>query len=151
VAGVTRDSAVWIEDKSLSLVIHTRLTAEPDRFLEKLRTPVAEATAAAGLEVRPGKEVLEICIPGYDKGAAIRKLIGDETAAVFYAGDDIGDVPALREVNAWSGRSGRPKLTVACVRSPHTSDGITRADACLAEADRAGYRPGTPGSAAALM
>ena len=28
----------------------------------------------------------------------------------------------------------------ACVRSPHTSDGITRAGACLAEADRAGYR-----------
>ena len=113
VAGVTRDSAVWIEDKSLSLVIHTRLTAEPDRFLEKLRTPVAEATAAAGLELRPGKEVLEICIPGYDKGTAIRELIGDETATVFYAGDDIGDVPALREVNAWAGRSGRPKLTVA--------------------------------------
>ena len=113
VASVTRDSAAWIEDKSLSLVIHTRLTAEPDRLLEKLRTPVAEATAAAGLEVRPGKEVLEICIPGYDKGTAIRELIGDETATVFYAGDDVGDVPALREVNAWSGRSGRPKLTVA--------------------------------------
>ena len=39
----------------------------------------------------------------------------------------------------------------ACVRSPHTSDGITRAGACLAEAGRIGYRPGTPGSAAASM
>ena len=39
----------------------------------------------------------------------------------------------------------------ACVRSPRTSDGIRRAGACLAEADRVGYRPGTPGSAAALM
>ena len=29
----------------------------------------------------------------------------------------------------------------ACVRSPTTSDGIKRADACLAEADQAGYRP----------
>ena len=29
----------------------------------------------------------------------------------------------------------------ACVRSPHTSDGIERAEACLAEAGRAGYRP----------
>jgi sugar/nucleoside kinase (ribokinase family) len=29
----------------------------------------------------------------------------------------------------------------ACVRSPGTSDGIQRAEACLAEADRAGYRP----------
>ena len=29
----------------------------------------------------------------------------------------------------------------ACVRSPNTSDGIKRAEACLAEADRIGYRP----------
>ena len=29
----------------------------------------------------------------------------------------------------------------ASVRSPHTSDGIKPADHCLAEADRAGYRP----------
>jgi trehalose 6-phosphate phosphatase len=113
VASLTHDSAIWIEEKDLSLVIHTRLTAEPDRHLEILRAPVAEAATAAGLEMRPGKEVLEICIPGYDKGTAIRELIGDETAAVFYAGDDVGDVPALEEVNAWSGRSGRPKLAVA--------------------------------------
>jgi len=34
----------------------------------------------------------------------------------------------------------------ACVRSPRTSDGIKRAEDCLAEAGWAGYRPGTPGS-----
>jgi sugar/nucleoside kinase (ribokinase family) len=32
----------------------------------------------------------------------------------------------------------------ACVRGPNTSDGIKRADACLAEADEAGYRPALP-------
>ncbi|MGH3284685.1 MAG: carbohydrate kinase family protein [Streptosporangiaceae bacterium] len=32
----------------------------------------------------------------------------------------------------------------ACVRSPNTSDGIKPAQACLAEADRAGYRPAPP-------
>jgi sugar/nucleoside kinase (ribokinase family) len=32
----------------------------------------------------------------------------------------------------------------ACVRSPNTSDGIKPARACLAEADRAGYRPTPP-------
>ena len=31
----------------------------------------------------------------------------------------------------------------ACVRSTHTSDGIERAEACLAEADRLGYRATT--------
>ena len=103
---------LWMEDKGLSLVIHARLTAEPEHALEILRTPVEAAAAAAGLGVRPGKEVLEICIPGIDKGTAIRELVSDDPAAAFYAGDDLGDLPAIREVNAWAERSGRPTLTV---------------------------------------
>ena len=109
-AGIGPD--LWLEDKSLSLVVHARLTADPDRALEMLRPSVERAAAAAGLAVRPGKEVLEICIPGIDKGTAIRELVRDDTAAAFYAGDDLGDLPAIREVNAWAERSGRPSLTV---------------------------------------
>ena len=117
VTSIADDPALWIEDKDLSLVIHARLTADPDRVLDMLRAPVGEAAAAAGLGLRPGKEVLEVCIPGIDKGTAIRELIGDGTAAAFYAGDDVGDLPAMQEVNAWADRSARPKLTVAV--SPH--------------------------------
>ncbi|MGO9194166.1 MAG: trehalose-phosphatase [Streptosporangiaceae bacterium] len=109
-ASVARD--LWIEEKALSLVIHARLVAAPDRVLEMLRAPVQKAAAAAGLGVRPGKEVLEICLPGIDKGTAIRELISDDTTAAFYAGDDLGDLPAMAEVNAWAGRTGRPALTV---------------------------------------
>ncbi|MGO8891544.1 MAG: trehalose-phosphatase, partial [Streptosporangiaceae bacterium] len=50
--------------------------------------------------------------PGIDKGTAIRELISDDTTAAFYAGDDLGDLPAMAEVNAWAGRTGRPALTV---------------------------------------
>jgi trehalose 6-phosphate phosphatase len=107
-ASIAHDDAIGIEDKQRSLVIHTRLTAEPDRLLEVLRVPVAEAAAAAGLEARLGKEVLETCIPGIGKATAIRELIGEDTMAVFYAGDDIGDLPAVQEVNAWSDRNGHP-------------------------------------------
>jgi trehalose 6-phosphate phosphatase len=103
---------LWIEDKGLSLVIHARLTADPERALEMLRAPVGAAAAAAGLGVRPGKEVLEICIPGIDKGTAIRELVSDDPAGAFYAGDDLGDLPAIHEVSAWAERSGRPTLTV---------------------------------------
>jgi trehalose 6-phosphate phosphatase len=112
VASLVREPAVWIEDKSLSLVVHARLTAQPERVLEQLRGPVEKAAAAAGMGVRPGREVLEICLPGFDKGTAIRELIRDDTAAVLYAGDDVGDLAAVAEVNAWAGRSGRPKLIV---------------------------------------
>jgi trehalose 6-phosphate phosphatase len=113
VARAAGDPAVWIEDKDLSLVVHTRLTADPDRLLDVLRAPVTEAATAVGLEVRPGKEVLEVVIPGIDKGTAIRELAGDDTAAVWYAGDDVGDLPAVREVQAWSSRTGRPRLVAA--------------------------------------
>jgi len=116
-AGVAPGQHLWIEDKGLSLVIHARLTAAPERALEMLRAPVGEAVTAAGLGVRPGKEVLEICMPGIDKGTAIRELIRDDTAAAFYAGDDLGDLPAIAEVNAWAERSGRPALTVGVSRS----------------------------------
>ncbi len=111
-ASVAHDRDLWIEEKDLSLVIHARLVAEPERVLEVLRAPVEKVAAAAGLGVRPGREVLEICLPGIDKGTAIRELLSDDTTAAFYAGDDLGDLPAIAEVNAWAGRSGRPTLTV---------------------------------------
>jgi len=104
---------LWLEDKGLSLVIHARLSADPGRALETLRTPVGAAAAAAGLGVRPGKEVLEICIPGLDKGGAIRELLSDDPAGACYAGDDLGDLPAIGAVNAWAERTGRPALTIA--------------------------------------
>ena len=111
-ASVAHDRDLWIEEKDLSLVIHARLTAEPERVLEMLRAPVEKVAAAAGLGVRPGREVLEICLPGIDKGTAIRELLSDDPSAALYAGDDLGDLPAMAEVNAWAKRSGRPTLTV---------------------------------------
>ncbi|MGD0246094.1 MAG: trehalose-phosphatase [Streptosporangiaceae bacterium] len=113
VAGLVREPDLWIEDKGLSLVVHARLTAQPERVLERLRGPVEEAAAAVGLGVRPGREVLEICVPGIDKGTVLRELLDSDPAAALYAGDDVGDVAAMDEVKAWAGRSGRPGSTVA--------------------------------------
>jgi trehalose 6-phosphate phosphatase len=113
IAGLVREPDLWIEDKSLSLVVHARLTAAPERVLERLREPVEKAAAAVGLGVRPGREVLEICLPGIDKGTALRELLGSDPAAALYAGDDVGDLDAMAEVRAWAQRSGRPGCTVA--------------------------------------
>jgi trehalose 6-phosphate phosphatase len=113
VAGLVREPGLWVENKSLSLVVHARMTPEPERVLEELREPVEAAAAAVGLGVRPGREVLEICVPGIDKGTAIRELLDGDPAAVLYAGDDVGDLDAMAEVHAWAQRSGRPACTVA--------------------------------------
>ena len=99
-----------LEDKGHSLAVHTRGAADPEGTLHALR-PVAEAIAAgAGLEVVPGRLVLELRPPGIDKGAALTALAtetGDAARAsrsagavrsVLYAGDDVGDLPVLDAV-----------------------------------------------------
>lgn len=92
------DPAVWIEDKRLSLVVHARQADDPQAALDALRTPVDALAAELQLEVHPGSGVLELRLPGYDKAAALRRLVdSDATRGVLYVGDDLGDLPAFRE------------------------------------------------------
>jgi trehalose 6-phosphate phosphatase len=109
---------VWLEDKRLSLVVHTRQAADPDRALAELADRLPSLVTEQGLELHPGKLVLEIRIPGLSKATALEHLLapdggnGDTPAALF-AGDDLGDLPAMAAVSAWASATGRPGLTVA--------------------------------------
>ena len=91
------DPAVWIEDKRLSLVVHARTAADPAGALAALTPAVTSLAAGAGLDVHPGRDVLEIRLPGLDKAGALRRLArpGDVT---LYLGDDLGDIPAFTEI-----------------------------------------------------
>lgn len=109
----TEDPACWLEDKRLSLVVHARLTRDPGRLLAELGPVVRRLAGAAGMEVRPGKDVLEVVLPGISKGTAIDELVAVERSAVLYAGDDTGDVPAFERVKAWGLRTGRPAMALA--------------------------------------
>lgn len=93
------DPEVWIEDKRLSLVVHTRRAADPAAAIEALRDPVAALATGLGLEVHDGRNVLEIRLPGYDKGAVLRRLVSRfSPSSVVFAGDDLGDLPAFAVV-----------------------------------------------------
>jgi len=99
VAAHTVDPDVWIEDKRLSLVIHARRTADPAAAIEAVRGPVNQLAADLRLETHDGRDVLEIRLPGYDKGAVLRRLVARfEPAAVLFAGDDLGDLPAFAAI-----------------------------------------------------
>lgn len=104
---------VWLEDKRLSLVLHTRQAADPDAALDQLSSFVPGLVAAQGLETHPGKQVLEIRTPGLSKATALRELLSANTTAAFYAGDDLGDLPAIEAVRSWATRTGKPGITVA--------------------------------------
>lgn len=91
-----------VEDKRLSLGVHTRELPDAADAFERLREPLAALAGRHGLRLEPGRLVLELRAPGVDKGDAIRALI-DETnpAVVIYAGDDLGDLPAFEAVRTW--------------------------------------------------
>ncbi|MDQ1720280.1 MAG: trehalose 6-phosphate phosphatase, partial [Pseudonocardiales bacterium] len=88
------DGKVWLEDKRLSLVVHARQAADPQRVLTELGDVLPPLVAEQGLELRPGKLVLEIRIPGVSKATALEQLLGPDTTAALFGGDDLGDLPA---------------------------------------------------------
>jgi trehalose 6-phosphate phosphatase len=91
----------WVEDKGHALVVHTRRTADPEAVLARLTGPLAEFAAAAGLDAKPGRQVIELRPRGVDKGTAITSLAAErDPAAILFAGDDLGDIPAFEAVHA---------------------------------------------------
>ena len=104
-----RADDVWIEDKELSLVVHARRAADPQAVLDVLSAPVTALADELGLETHPGRDVLEIRIPGFDKGTALSRLMDvHRPRALLYIGDDVGDLPAFALV-----RSLRAELAAA--------------------------------------
>ncbi len=120
-------NGVVVEDKEQALVVHFRRAQDPDGALARYRDPLSALAADVGLEPHPGRRVLELRPPGFDKGGALRGLIDERQArAVLFAGDDIGDLSAFDAVEA--GRAaGVPGLLV-CSASPEVSGLAERAD-----------------------
>jgi trehalose 6-phosphate phosphatase len=110
---------VHVEDKEHALVVHTRPAADPAAALEALRGPLTGLADDTGLELVPGRMVLELRPKGVDKGGAVREL-AEAAEAVVFVGDDVADLAAyavLRELAA----GGTPTLAVASV-DPDVSD-----------------------------
>jgi len=88
-----------LEDKGLSLVLHARGLPDPGAELDRLAPELGRLAAAHGLQVHPGRLVLEVRPPGHDKRSALLSLCGSDTSAVLVAGDDVGDLPAFDAVD----------------------------------------------------
>lgn len=115
----TGDPKLWIEDKRLSLVVHGRMAADPEAALDPVRAPVTALGEQLGLDVHPGRGVLELRLPGLDKGTALHRLVSElSPKAVLFVGDDVGDLPAFATVGelraqgtpAWSVASASPEV-----------------------------------------
>lgn len=124
---VVEGRAARIEDKGLSLVVHTRGAEHPDAELAALVGPIRALAEEHGMAAHLGRYVVEIRSPGFDKGSVLRALVQECAAgAVLFAGDDLGDVPAFDEVAALRAR-GVPGLSV-CSASAEVPQLADRAD-----------------------
>lgn len=90
---------VRVEHKGRAIGVHTRELGDSVTAFERLEEPLGELAARHGLLIEPGKNVLEIRAPGFDKGHAVRRLVAErEISQIIFAGDDLGDLPAFRAV-----------------------------------------------------
>lgn len=118
------DPGVWVEDKESSLVVHTRRAGDPATELDRLSPSLLPLAESHGLQANAGRNVLEMRPPGIDKGQALRRLVAEsDPAAVLFAGDDIGDLPAYEAVAQFR-NSGIPGLTVcsASAEAPQVAE-----------------------------
>ena len=114
---------VRIEHKGRAIGVHTRELGDSDAAFERLAEPLGELAARHGLLIEPGKNVLEIRAPGFDKGDALRHLVDEkQVRQIIFAGDDLGDLPAFRAVEQLRGE-GVPGLLL-CSGS-HEEDALT--------------------------
>ncbi|WP_146826050.1 trehalose-phosphatase [Aeromicrobium flavum] len=87
---------IRVEDKGLAIALHTRGIAPG--LLDELRPQIEALAARVGLHLEPGRQVIELRAAGTDKGQTLRRVVGPmNPAAVVYAGDDLGDLPAFQE------------------------------------------------------
>ena len=90
------DPGMTVEDKHHSVALHTRNAADPASAFDAAKPFTADLAEQTGLELVPGRFVLELRPAGTDKGGALRTVVEQTgAAAVLFAGDDLGDLPAL--------------------------------------------------------
>ena len=106
-----------LERKGLALAVHFRRADDPGDT-ERLAKPIVDhAAEAAGLEVVPGRRILEVRpATGGNKGDAVRRIVGEASLmGAMVAGDDVGDIPAFHAID---GLSVALRIAVASAESP---------------------------------
>ncbi|HEX6677587.1 MAG TPA: trehalose-phosphatase [Actinomycetes bacterium] len=126
-AGPVAASGAYLEDKDLSVVVHLRRVAEPERWAGPVAAAVEEVAGRHGLEVLPGRMVWELRpVTGHDKGVAVRLVLSSSGAgALVVVGDDVGDLAAFRAAAELAAAGGQA-LRVA-VRSAEAPGGLLAA------------------------
>jgi trehalose 6-phosphate phosphatase len=101
-----------VEEKGIAVAVHTRPLPDAKAAFTRLEGVLADAAERHGLQLEPGRLVLEVRTPGMHKGLAIRQAIEDhDGGGTLFVGDDLGDVEAFTAVRELR-EGGLPALLV---------------------------------------
>ena len=118
-AFATATSGVLVEEKPLGAALHYRTVPAAEAEAHALATHLA---ADAGLHLQTGKMMVEVRVPGADKGTALDALMRSPAMAgsrPVFLGDDDTDEPAMVAARALGGAGvliGAPRDTAAAWR-----------------------------------
>ena len=100
----------WVEPKGAAAAVHFRALEDPEAAEAASAAALAIIAAARGLEILPGKRILELTPAGRPrKGGALERIARERgLQGVLFAGDDVGDLDAfaalerLRSQGVWT-------------------------------------------------
>jgi trehalose 6-phosphate phosphatase len=135
---------IRVEEKSVSVAVHWRQAPDHAAAADRVRAATSRLADELGLRLEPGKLVEELRPPvEVDKGSAVAGLLSAHPglAAFAYAGDDLGDLPALAAARAAGGyalvidhgRETDPRLLAAADETFAGTDAFARWLAALAD------------------
>jgi trehalose 6-phosphate phosphatase len=121
---------VHVEDKTLSVGLHYRLTPHLRNNIESWAQRAADRT---GFTMQAGRMVVELKPPiAMDKGSVLTKLTKNLNAAWFF-GDDLGDLPAFAALHRRAEHDGRfSGLAVGVGNDPVVEEVREQSDVFLA-------------------
>jgi trehalose 6-phosphate phosphatase len=98
---VARVPGARVEPKGGSVAVHFRAADDAPRAEAELAAALEPIAHASGLELLPGKMVLELVPAGRPlKDGAVERIVEDERLdAVLYAGDDVADLRAFEALD----------------------------------------------------
>jgi trehalose 6-phosphate phosphatase len=106
-----------VEPKPFSIAVHYRRHPEA---LPALLACAEETAAVFALKLKHGKQVIELAMPGSDKGSAVRRFMEAPSfagATPLFVGDDVTDEDAFAAVSALGGAG----ILVGPLRQTHAA------------------------------
>lgn len=97
---------VLVEDKGYSVAVHYRLAPEVGPAIVSEVRKIRADFPDQALELLPGKSVIEVKRPRFDKGTGVRELMTHEPFAErrpIFIGDDVTDEPCFEAVKEYGG------------------------------------------------